>query len=987
MQQKTTAVNRQVRQQAPQSLLDLLKLILKGMLKGWLLKLIFAGGIAFITWVLHTYLLVGPNGGFAPGENPILDQILALRGRAISGTLFWTLLSLLISLTLTSLFRRGIGKTFSLLLTTPSWVLQAFRKSGQAAAIIIAIFFVGGMLFGRIQANPLNNLQMTILLLGSVIAQQESFAGLVTSLAWSDAQRLLKPKKPRPFRIEWVPPGLLGASFGILLATLLGSIPPLLSTLCTCFSILMVIGSIIAVVLLKKQKTTPANLLILIGILFCLLLLATPALADDGGWQEAGGNLGSWIQSEGAMIAILMGFPPALGASFGTLLGSLLGGLSIPIPITQLPSMPGEITLTDAAGKTHTYVWSDEHQGYVNVLTGGVLDETLWEEYNRNLLDNQRFIEEQREKLSTRDTEFDRQMDTLVKTQKEKEAYTQQMTSILNDLKEKASKIGVYGEPAVNRLNNLLQAVRNGEKVPLDRLQAIDRYISSHLAGKTIAEGDKVEYSTWGALKDAVVAFPRTLFTGKNIDGSTNYASVGVRIGFAVGTLGKSEFVYTPVDAAYTFKDCLSNGQSVTSAVGTTPLQVGLGIGIGKASGVVFKGVGYVGGKIAGATGRYISKTFPGFSKTVTQTGKAFIDWGKEATKSVQDGWKSLNSRVSKAFTNQGIKAPLSQTDKVLRDKVSQALKSGDKKQVLDLYKKGGMKKLGKLEQGGHLTSQEAKQINDVMTIEVNVAVQNGTQKAVDSFEQKTGVKVKEVLVGDSGSSAKGGVRSVVTDNDRTVLSNFDKASLQEYAQKNGLSLSEAQQQLSKELADSVENQVSKELADTLGATADDVDFKVYNGIGSSAGPSDSYPMGFTKARQAISGKTTVFRPGKTPYTVSGEALTDAHALQQAQFTGQMPADPLRIPNNELKGLLSQQVKSANSHSDVKSLAKAFTRSDYVAQRSGAQLDPTLREISRQISKNPQEMNSILQNSGMTAEEYVNSCKDVINRFANSIGE
>lgn len=987
MQQQMTTVNRKVRHQAPQSLLDLLKLILKGMLKGWLLKLIFAGGIAFVVWIVHTYLLIIPNGGFAPGENPLLDQILALRDRVLSGTLFWTLLSLLISLTLTSLFRRGLGRTFSLVVTTPNWVLQAFRKSGQVGVIITVVFLVGGVIFGRIQGNPLNNLQMTILLLGSVIAQQESFAGLVFRLAWSDAQRLLKSKKPRPFRIEWVPPGLLGASLGLLLAILVGSIPPMLATLCGCVSVLMVVGAVVAVILLKKQKTTASTFLILIGIGLCLLLLATPVLADDGGWQEGGGNFSDWIRSEGALIAILMGGPPALGASLGALLGSLLGGLSIPLLTSQQPDLPNEITLTDAAGKTHTYIWSDEYQGYLNVQTGGLLDESLWEEYNRNLLDNQRFIEEQRKKLETRDTAFDRQMDALVKAQREREAYTQQMTSILNELKEKANKLDADGDRAINRINDMLQAVRNGEKIPPDRLQAVDRFITGRLTGRTIAEKDNVGYSTWGALKDAAIAFPRTLFTGKNIDGSTNYASVGVRIGMAVGTLGKSEFIYTPVDAAYTFKDCLSNGQSVTQAVGTTSLQVGLGIGIGKASGVVLKGVGYVGGKIADPAARYISKTFPGFSKGVVQTGKTISGWVSGATKSVQDGWKSLNQRVGKAFTNQGIKAPLSPTDQTLKDQVSRALKSGDKKQVLDLYKNGGMKNLGKLEQGGHLTSQEAKQINQVMTQEVNGAVQNGTQKAVDSFEQKTGVKVKEVLVGDSGSSAKGGVRSVVTDNDRTVISNFDQASLQQYAEKNGLTLAEAQKQLSKELADSVEDQVSKELADTLGTTADDVDFKVYNGIGSSAGPADSYPRGFTQARQAISGKTTVFRPGKSPYTTSGEALTDAHALQQAQLTGQMPADPLRIPNNELKGLLSQQVKSANSHSDVKSLAKAFNRTDYVAQRSRAQLDPTLREISRQISKNPQEMNNILQKYGMSADEYVNSCRDVINQFANAVGE
>ncbi len=65
-----------------------------------------------------------------------------------------------------------------------------------------------------------------------------------------------------------------------------------------------------------------------------------------------------------------------------------------------LPAGPTEITLTDTLGRTFDYVWNAEAGGYINPQTGGMLDQSLWAEYNRTLVDNQRFIEEQRERVA-----------------------------------------------------------------------------------------------------------------------------------------------------------------------------------------------------------------------------------------------------------------------------------------------------------------------------------------------------------------------------------------------------------------------------------------------------------------------------------------------------------------------------------------------------------------------------------------------------------
>jgi len=61
-------------------------------------------------------------------------------------------------------------------------------------------------------------------------------------------------------------------------------------------------------------------------VLFLILFVAmTPALADDGGWDEAGGTLQSWLTSQGAVQAMLQGLSPAAAAALLGWLAAVLG--------------------------------------------------------------------------------------------------------------------------------------------------------------------------------------------------------------------------------------------------------------------------------------------------------------------------------------------------------------------------------------------------------------------------------------------------------------------------------------------------------------------------------------------------------------------------------------------------------------------------------------------------------------------------------------
>ena len=303
--------------QPPQTLAQFFVLLFKGMLKSWLIKIPLSIGTALVVWIFHTYLLIGPNGGFAPGTNATLDAVLALNDRVASGTLFWTLLMLLITIAFSNLIRPGPLKLAEKLIRTPGWIAESLKRSGPLGAALLLGLGALTILIGIVQGHRLNNLLLSFLVFGSVIAQRESLAGFVSSLAWSDAQRLLKPKRRPAFDYAWVGAGLTGAALGFFAAAILPFAP-----YCGCTSAVILFGLMILLVVARQKGALPKALML--ALLMALVFTVSPALADDGGWGEAGGSLLGWLTSEGALIAAALGLPPAIGSAIAVLLGSSL---------------------------------------------------------------------------------------------------------------------------------------------------------------------------------------------------------------------------------------------------------------------------------------------------------------------------------------------------------------------------------------------------------------------------------------------------------------------------------------------------------------------------------------------------------------------------------------------------------------------------------------------------------------------------------------
>jgi hypothetical protein len=439
-------------------------------------------------------------------------------------------------------------------------------------------------------------------------------------------------------------------------------------------------------------------------------------------------------------------------------------------------------------------------------------------------------------------------------------------------------------------------------------------------------------------------------------DGNTSYSSMLLRGIVGAATLGSSEFVYTPTDALYRMKDGVDRGESgaalFTKAVGGAIVDELIGRAVG---GALTKGIGYVANK------------FPALTKTVSE----YAD----------DIYKRLNKPIGGA-------KPAALTPGLAAKKAAleAALDSGDDDAVRALYKSGGMEDMARLESGGHISPAQAQKLNGVLTGTTDEAVDTATRKTLSQFRDDTGVKVDEMLVGDSGSSSRSlGPRSVRTDADRTLVSRFNQADLDAYAKRNGMSVDEAYDSLSKKLTGMQQSNVDEALK-AKGLTATDVDCKCYDRIGGGAGQSDCYPEGFTNARQA-QGRTSVYQTDadgnfSRSYQTSGQATVDQNQLMKAQYGGEMAPDPSRIGSDELPKLLEQQKMSAASHTDAKSLAKAVTRSDYVAGRAGQPLgNPDLVDIAGKIAANPQGQQAILQSHGLTEGQFVSSARDMLTRY------
>jgi hypothetical protein len=508
------------------------------------------------------------------------------------------------------------------------------------------------------------------------------------------------------------------------------------------------------------------------------------------------------------------------------------------------------------------------------------------------------------------------------------------------------------------------------------RQRAKDLYIEQ-LKGQQNVNEFRMEKAAKAAADDyspevvmgGVENISREVFTGLNPDGGLSLPSLALR-GIAAGlSAGNSEIFFQSLNSLYTMKDAIdrgaTGGQAVAQAVGETLVMEGAGR-------VISKGVS-TGGKV-------FSKTFPNATKTIVQT-----------TGTVGKKLEFLNKPVSEVFSKtsrtEAVKAAEASLSQAEKDLLA-ALRKGE--DPTKLYSDGGSQILGGLEEKGLVTSDQARQVTNQLTEKVNQAVANGADDAARKLRLQTGVQVQKVLVADSGSSgmAKSGLinsnRSLVTDADRSLMLKVDKDALAVYAHENQMTPDQAYKDLLNRYQNLMDDGVDRALKEQgFQNGAADVDYKSYAGIGSKSGPADAYPANYTAARTEM-GITNVrsYNPNgdlTSANDTTGRAFLDELGLEQQKHTGILPSDPAgKIDAGELKNIAGQQLNSAMNHEDVKSVAKALVRDNYVAGRQKILTDPTISQAAREIINNPQDMNSILNKYGIKADEFINKAREQV---------
>ena len=312
------------KEKLPETFVQLLVYIIKKLPATLIKQLPMAIGVGLTTWVIHTILLIGPNGGFNPGPYVNLSQILALKGNKISGSLFWFFASMGTTMILKQVLSGNTMNLVNQIITTPKYIFNTIKKGGNIEKIVTSLSCAVALFISIRFGNKYLNLVTGSVLYMALQSWRRNFLFIIFKYIWSDIQRWFFSKNKKiEINYNVGASAYSGITLGFFIAGIFGNYAIVVN--------MLVIGLVAFVVYLmsdKNKKPTATMMMIICGsMVLHFFSNEYVVFADDGGYQEAGGSLLSWIQSQGASIAILMGLFPGLAAILSSLLSSL--GLEI----------------------------------------------------------------------------------------------------------------------------------------------------------------------------------------------------------------------------------------------------------------------------------------------------------------------------------------------------------------------------------------------------------------------------------------------------------------------------------------------------------------------------------------------------------------------------------------------------------------------------------------------------------------------------------
>ncbi len=276
------------------------------------------------TLVLHTYILVYLNNGFNMDSS--WWYILSTPNNYINGGIFWMMAVFIIQ----GVWRLIRGEESPSLLERIKVIKQYFNKAVQDAWAVL----LGGIGFSLLSGTILSTYTSAVTAIGIatfLTLRSGRVISLLLSSIWGAIFQTLRKVDISSYSLAvgYLSLGATGLGF-LLKYMFIGNF--------------MMIGGVLIIIsiflIAKEKKLDSINTLLLIVGVSLIAIDTMPLLADDGGWQEAGGTFSSWWNSWGSTKAILSGVPASIGAGVGSLINSVLDSVDDNLPNTKANSNP-----------------------------------------------------------------------------------------------------------------------------------------------------------------------------------------------------------------------------------------------------------------------------------------------------------------------------------------------------------------------------------------------------------------------------------------------------------------------------------------------------------------------------------------------------------------------------------------------------------------------------------------------------------------------
>jgi hypothetical protein len=617
--------------------------------------------------------------------------------------------------------------------------------------------------------------------------------------------------------------------------------------------------------------------------------------------------------------------------------------------------------LKDYWGNDKEVVYDPTTGQWHDAQTGNLFDPDAWQKSQQDNANADAWGQSETQKMENQQDADSKAMKQLIAQENLKEKELE----YLEKLQETGYNKGVIdpGSPHdfFTSTQQLMDDITDGKTVTVPQIRDAEKYLHDRLTGSAQPESslslpeNQVDY--WQIGKTTLYNTVKEVVTGRDADGHFTVAGVlgmmtlhalaiasgGLTEGLTFKAFGMQfvaskwvgEEAVTAASSYFTVGDAIEHGSTTGEAVFRGYLDAGIALAMN-----------------AAGAGIHALASNPSVKAGVGEMFTSATNFGK----------RMLGMPVTEAITPD-LQATKDLVTKLLQIKGSTPIENSDL--IAQIYSKGGMNKLAQLQAAGLISKEEAAALNAQLHPLLNRHIDVGTYNAIKQFQEKTGVRIKSLLVSDSGSTAKMGSRfdadqiqnyadshgmtvdeaskelqskfgnpKCNTDRDVTVVPDFVKGDVEQYAIDHGISTEDAYYKLHNLCTNNVRDNVNRTLISKgFQGGIKDVKFQSYAGFGTASGRIDSYSAGYASRATETNGVAKQWTTDKMgdPTSLGGRQVSGATAVDQNNlnlktYTGELPPDPDKFSPDQFANYSEQQVTAVMQSTDPKTVAKAIVR-------------------------------------------------------------